>query len=559
MPGFSDIITKNATIRAERRPSRKLIFHTVNLYMGNMKSEEKVSDKSEDTIAAIATGQVAAGIGIIRISGGEAIQVADRVFRSLRGERVLAGEESGKMRHGFVVDETGSRIDEVMAVAFRGPHSYTGEDMVELQCHGGLFVLRRVLETVLSAGARPAEPGEFTRRAFLNGRIDLTQAEAVMDVIAAENDFALKNAERQIGGALQERIRTLREKLLRESAFIEAALDDPESFTDELTGYADRLRSVVSLCNGQIADLLSHAQDGILLREGVRCAIIGRPNAGKSSLLNLLAGRERSIVTEIPGTTRDTVEESVRIGDLTLHLIDTAGLMDPADNSSPAGSADPYDGRTENGMVMGQESAPAQLLTVDQGDFPADNTLTERRRIDPVERIGIERARQALKEAELILFVVDQNEPVTEETIRLFKETAGKRRILLWNKIDLRTDASSMERDTAWVDPEVPIVRISAKTGEGRDDLERALTRLLLTDDRWQTQDFVISSVRHERLLIDAQTSLTALLKTIDDGLTEDFYTVDLMNAYRSLGEIIGEEVGEDLVNEIFSRFCMGK
>ena len=176
-----------------------------------------------------------------------------------------------------------------------------------------------------------------------------------------------------------------------------------------------------------------------------------------------------------------------------------------------------------------------------------------------MERIGIERARQALKEAELILFVVDQNEPVTEETIRLFKETAGKRRILLWNKIDLRTDASSIERDTAWVDPEVPVVRISAKTGEGRDDLERALTRLLLTDDRWQTQDFVISSVRHERLLIDAQTSLTALLKTIDDGLTEDFYTVDLMNAYRSLGEIIGEEVGEDLVNEIFSRFCMGK
>ncbi|MCR5093584.1 MAG: tRNA modification GTPase [Lachnospiraceae bacterium] len=497
-----------------------------------MKPKNTVSEKSEDTIAAIATGQVPAGIGILRISGGEAIAVGDRVFRNLRDERVLHEQDSGRMRHGFVVDETESRIDEVMAVVFRGPHSYTGEDMVELQCHGGLFVLRRVLETVLSAGARPAEPGEFTRRAFLNGRIDLTQAEAVMDVIAAENDFALKNAERQIGGALQERIRTLREKLLRESAFIEAALDDPESFTGELTGYADRLRSVVSLCNGQIADLLSHAQDGILLREGVRCAIIGRPNAGKSSLLNLLAGRERSIVTEIPGTTRDTVEESVRIGDLTLHLIDTAGLMDPADNSSPAGSADPYDGRTEN---------------------------AERRRIDPVERIGIERARQALKEAELILFVVDQNEPVTEETIRLFKETAGKRRILLWNKIDLRTDASSMERDTAWVDPEVPVVRISAKTGEGRDDLERALTRLLLTDDRWQTQDFVISSVRHERLLIDAQTSLTALLKTIDEGLTEDFYTVDLMNAYRSLGEIIGEEVGEDLVNEIFSRFCMGK
>ncbi|MBR5116197.1 MAG: tRNA uridine-5-carboxymethylaminomethyl(34) synthesis GTPase MnmE, partial [Lachnospiraceae bacterium] len=402
---------------------------------------------------------------------------------------------------------------------------YTGEDMVELQCHGGLYVLRRVLDAVLSAGARLAEPGEFTKRAFLNGRIDLTQAEAVMDVIAAENDFSLRNAERQISGALCERIRSLREKLLHESAFIEAALDDPESFAGELDGYADRLQTTVSGISREIDRLLSHADDGILLREGVRCAIIGRPNAGKSSLLNRMAGRDRSIVTDIPGTTRDTVEESVRIGDLTLHLIDTAGL--------------------------------SNVENID----------------DPVERIGIERAHKAAAEAELILFMIDSSEPVTDETIRLFRETEGKRRIILYNKIDIGREPdpdeicallSEEEQTGIGGRPEeetsrIPVVCISAKTGQGWKELEEVVSELLIRDESWLTEDLIIANIRHKHLLAEAQTSLKALLQTIADGMTEDFYTVDLMSAYRALGEIIGEEVGEDLVNEIFSRFCMGK
>ncbi|MCR5676340.1 MAG: tRNA uridine-5-carboxymethylaminomethyl(34) synthesis GTPase MnmE [Lachnospiraceae bacterium] len=491
-----------------------------------------------DTIAAIATAQAPAGIGIIRISGEQAVTVGDALFRNARGKRQLSELSAGVLRYGCVVDTSEERIDEVMAVRFIAPHSYTGEDMVELQCHGGLLVLHRVLDAVLAAGARLAEPGEFTKRAFLNGRIDLTQAEAVMDVIAADNEHALKNAERQISGALFERVNGLRDRLLRESAFIEAALDDPESFAGELDGYGTRLAETAEAVTAGVEELLSHADEGMLFRQGVRTAIIGRPNAGKSSLLNLLAGTERSIVTEIPGTTRDTVEESVRIGEITLHLIDTAGIIDD---------------------VSTEADADRQ-----------NRVTTDGRLLDPVERIGIERAKKALDEAELVLFVQDITQPVHAEDVEIFSRIGGKPVIFVANKIDLTDEADRLveiairaltEKALMRQDhPEtMPAVRLSAKTGEGLEDLRETLKTLLLRDDTWRSADVIVANARHRHLLEEARASLKALRHTIDAGMTEDFYTVDLMNAYRALGEIIGREVGDDLVNEIFSRFCMGK
>ncbi|MCR4762061.1 MAG: tRNA uridine-5-carboxymethylaminomethyl(34) synthesis GTPase MnmE [Lachnospiraceae bacterium] len=474
------------------------------------------SDGRQDTIAAIATAQAPAGIGIIRVSGTRAHDILNEVFRNARGECVVQSLSAGVLRHGYACDAGGLRLDEVMAVRMDRPHSYTGEDMAELQCHGGLFVLRRVLDAVLQAGARLAEPGEFTKRAFLNGRIDLTQAEAVMDVISAENDFALKNAGRQIDGALRSRIESLRQKLLHESAFIEAALDDPESYEDALNDYAPRLTETLRFVSADIEEMLRHAQEGILLREGVRCAIIGIPNAGKSSLLNLLAGTERAIVSQIPGTTRDTVEERVRVGSLTLRLIDTAGIGD--------GSG---------------------------------------RELDPVEKIGMERARAALEDAELILFVVDVSGAIDREVIDLYRETDGKRRIVIANQIDRLPEQGRSVRDVA---ASLPVefegtdaVWISAKTGEGLSDLRLAIEKSLLQDDSWRGEDLLITHERHRLLLQEAQESLSALSATIGRGMSEDFYTVDLMGAYEALGRIIGAQTDDDLADEIFSKFCMGK
>ena len=470
----------------------------------------RMAPDTDDTIAAIATAQAPAGIGIVRISGRESLSVVNTVFENARGEHVLTGSSAGFLRHGYVTDEDGSRIDEVMAVYFRAPHSYTGENMAELQCHGGVYVLSRVLERVLSAGVnlgvRLAKPGEFTKRAFLNGRIDLTQAEAVMDIIAADSEFSLRNAQRQIGGELRSGIAGLRKKLLHESAFIEASLDDPESYAGALEDYPSRLMPVIKDAVEKLTAMIEGASDGMMIREGIKTVIAGRPNAGKSSLMNLLAGFDRAIVSPVPGTTRDTIEEKIRIGDIVLKVTDTAGISDG----------------------------------------------TERDR-DDVEKTGIERAKKALDEAELILFVVDLTEKPDEQLIRLYHETAGRRRILIANKTDIADD-TVLTGELAGED----CVYMSAKTGEGYDRLASVIQGMF-RKGVLNADEIVITHARHRELLVSARAALTELIGTVEAGMSEDLYTVDLMEAYRCLGEIIGEDVGEDLVDEIFSTFCMGK
>ena len=465
---------------------------------------------SDDTIAAIATAQAPAGIGIVRISGRNALSVADMVFENARGEHVLTGSPAGFLRHGYVAGEDGNRIDEVMAVFFKAPHSYTGEDMAELQCHGGVYVLSRVLERVIEAGktmgVRLAKPGEFTKRAFLNGRIDLTQAEAVMDIIAADSDFSLKNAQRQISGELKLKIGGLRKCLLHESAFIEASLDDPESYAALLEDYPSRLMPVISDTISKLTDMINGSTNGMMMREGVRTVIVGRPNAGKSSLMNLLAGYDRAIVSPIPGTTRDTIEEKIRIGDIVLKVTDTAGISDGS----------------------------------------------ERER-DIIEKTGIERARRAMDDAELILFVVDLTKKPDEQLLTLYRETKNRRRILIANKTDI-ADEAVLTGELSSED----CVYMSAKTGEGYEQLADKI-RDMFRKGVLNTDDIVITHARHKELLEAARSALYALTETIESGMSEDLYTVDLMEAYRCLGEIIGEEVGEDLVDEIFSTFCMGK
>ncbi len=465
---------------------------------------------SDDTIAAIATAQAPAGIGIVRISGREALSVADMVFENARGEHVLTGSPAGFLRYGYVAGEDGNRIDEVMAVFFKAPHSYTGEDMAELQCHGGVYVLSRVLERVIEAGktmgVRLAKPGEFTKRAFLNGRIDLTQAEAVMDIIAADSDFSLKNAQRQISGELKLKIGGLRKCLLHESAFIEASLDDPESYAALLEDYSSRLMPVISDTISKLTDMINGSSNGMMMREGVRTVIVGRPNAGKSSLMNLLAGYDRAIVSPIPGTTRDTIEEKIRIGDIVLKVTDTAGISDGS----------------------------------------------ERER-DIIEKTGIERARRAMDDAELILFVVDLTKKPDEQLLTLYRETKNRRRILIANKTDI-ADEAVLTGELSSED----CVYMSAKTGEGYEQLADKI-RDMFRKGVLNTDDIVITHARHKELLEAARSALCALTETIESGMSEDLYTVDLMEAYRCLGEIIGEEVGEDLVDEIFSTFCMGK
>ncbi len=466
----------------------------------------------QDTIAAISTATAPAGIGIIRVSGPKAIPVCHGMFVNRQGEQVLEQFAASSFHYGFVTDPAGEKLDEVMCAVMRAPHSYTGEDVVEIQCHGGLLNLQRILESVLTADVRLAEPGEFTKRAFLNGRIDLTQAEAVMDIIAADNDLALKSARRQANGQVSDRIRPIRAALLSETAFIEAALDDPESYGEELVPRRKQLLNVLDDSLSAIDKLLAGADEGILIREGVKTAIIGMPNAGKSSILNLLSGRERSIVSDIPGTTRDTVEEKIRLGKVTLHLIDTAGITGAPENTA-----------------------------------------------DPIERIGMERAELALNEAQLILFVVDADRGITTEVRTLFEKTQGKRRIVLYNKTDLLRETEKETGEAlAEAFSDTPVILFSAVTGEGQEELKNLLSAMLL-GETGSSEEMIITHVRHRKLLQEAAASLKEVKHTIDKGLTEDFYTVDLMNAYRALGEIIGEEIGDDLVDTIFSEFCMGK
>ena len=552
-----------------------------------------------DTIAAVASGMTASGIGIIRISGPEAFLVLSAVFRPRHQSDVTAWP-ANTIHYGHIVRRTDAGeevLDECLVMVMRAPHTYTTEDTVEINTHGGPYVMQRVLELVLMNGARAAEPGEFTKRAFLGGRIDLTEAEAVMDVINARSDDALKTSLMQLSGSVRDAIRGVREILLTEMSYIEAALDDPEHY--DLAGYGETLELHLETAEEKLRALSRSFGEGKMIREGILTVILGKPNAGKSSLLNALTGEDRAIVTDIEGTTRDILEEQVRLGGLMLRIIDTAGIRDARDE---------------------------------------------------IEQIGIGRAREYAEKADLLLAIFDSARPLDENDREILSLIRGRRAVILLNKSDLAaactpemllqeirknaaaedgmtfapgkkdaagddgmtsapgkkdaagvdgTAAVSVKNDAVVTDDRVPgskeadmvvaddvlsvsgdsdfaagsgrdsvsvkadsvpaILTISAKEREGLEQIESEIRKLFFSGSLRINEEAIITNARHRQLIDQALSCLDLVRNSIRDELPEDFYTIDLMDAYRNLGEIIGEEVGDDLADSIFSKFCMGK
>lgn len=491
-----------------------------------------------DTIAAIATAMAGSGIGIVRISGEDAVSITDKIFR-MPGGGLLSEKPSHTIHYGHICngDEV---VDEVMVLLMRGPRSYTREDTVEIDCHGGVYVMKKILETVIKYGARCAEPGEFTKRAFLNGRIDLSQAESVIDVINAKNEFALRSSMSQLSGAVSEAVMEIRGEILHEIAFIESALDDPEHIS--LDGYPEKLAKIVSVEAKRVEKLLATSDNGRILKEGISTVIVGKPNAGKSSLLNTLVGEERAIVTDIAGTTRDVLEEQINLNGILLNIIDTAGIRE-----------------------------------------------TE----DVVEKIGVDKAKKYLGNADLIIYVVDASTRLDENDFEIMELLIGRQAIILLNKSDLETvtdfedirkymdkmdEDKYVPRVEQSVDEDVrgnieekeaalndskrkkySIISVSAREQTGIEELEETIREMFLTGEISFNDEVCITNVRHKAALQEALSGLHLVEKSIEDGMPEDFYSIDLMNAYEALGSIIGEAVEDDLVNEIFSKFCMGK
>ncbi len=455
-----------------------------------------------DTICAIATGMGNAGIGIIRISGSEAINIASKVFKPANDKKVVKTMKSYTAAFGGVYDGD-NMIDEGILLLMKGPHTYTCEDVCELQCHGGVHVLKEVLETVIKAGARIAEPGEFTKRAFLNGRIDMSQAESVMDIINAKNDFAVKSSLVQLKGELKDRITEMRDTILYNTAFIESALDDPEHYS--LEGYPQKLRVIVDNMVDNVDKLLATYDNGRVLKEGIKTVIAGKPNAGKSSLLNLLLGEDRAIVTEIEGTTRDTLEEVVNINGIILNIVDTAGIR----------STD-----------------------------------------DVVEKIGVDKALKNVDNADLILYVVDGSKQLDDNDSQIISHIKGRNVITVINKSDL-----DVVVDKLWISEELPgdIIEISAKYGDGKEELYNILNDKFFSGQLQYNDELYITNSRHKDELIKTRESLSKVIESIDMGMEEDFFSIDLLDAYEHLGMILGETMRDDLADKIFAEFCMGK
>lgn len=457
---------------------------------------------SEDTIAAISTAMSPSGIGIVRISGAGAVRTAGKIYRSPGGKKRLEDVPSHTIHYGYIYDGD-LMADEVLVMVMRGPRSYTGEDTVEINCHGGLLAVRRVLEAVLHAGARMAEPGEFTKRAFLNGRIDLSQAEAVMDVINAGSEYALDSSLSQLKGSVMRSVRKIREEILYEIAFIESALDDPEHIS--LEGYPERLEEKTAQEKERIERLIRSFSEGKMIREGIRTVIVGKPNAGKSSLMNMLVGEEKAIVTDVAGTTRDVLEEQVMLEGISLRMMDTAGIRETS---------------------------------------------------DLVEQIGVERARKYAREADLILYVVDASVPLDENDREILEIIRDRKTIVLLNKSDLPQVISpgDLEQMGTW-----PVLSISAGNRQGVEILEEQIRKMFFEGELEFNDQVYITNARHKNALEKARDSLEMVENSIAAGMPEDFFSIDLMDAYEALGTILGESVGEDLVNEIFSKFCTGK
>ncbi len=462
-----------------------------------------VKFENDDTIAAIATGMSNAGIGIIRISGKKSFYVIENLFERKNGKKFNVCDINTHTVHYGYIKENGSVIDEVLVLIMKAPNSYTRENIVEIHCHGGTYVIKKVLEAVIRQGVRPAQPGEFTKRAFLNGRIDLSKAEAVMDIIQSQNDFALESSVEQLRGAISRKITQMREKIIYHIAFIEAALDDPEHIS--VDGYADTLFGVVKELEKQCELLLENAEDGRIRAEGINTVILGKPNAGKSSLLNVLAGQERAIVTEIAGTTRDVLEEHINLGGIILHVMDTAGIRE-----------------------------------------------TE----DLVEQIGVDRAKKYGEQADLILYVVDSSVELDENDSEIIDFIQDKKAIVLYNKIDkeAKTDRKELEKRIS-----KNIVDISAKDEIGIEQLKNTLKEMFYEGEVSFNDEVYITNIRQKTHIQEAGNSLKMVLNSIEQQMPEDFFTIDLMNAYEELGMVIGEALEDDLVEQIFSKFCMGK
>ena len=468
-----------------------------------------------ETIAAIATALSDSGIGIVRISGENAIYIVDNIFRSASGKKIIRNVQTHTIHYGYIVDQKENVIDEVMVSVMKAPKSYTTEDTVEINCHGGVLVMQKVLEEVLKAGARLAEPGEFTKRAFLNGRIDLSRAEAVIDVIHSQNEYALSSSVSQLKGQLSDKVHILREEILYQIAFIESALDDPEHIS--LEGYPEQLSVKVTGFEKEIRKLLATADNGRLMKEGISTVIVGKPNAGKSSLLNMLLGEERAIVTEIAGTTRDALHETINLHGISLNMIDTAGIHETQ---------------------------------------------------DVVEKIGVERAKKYAVEADMILYVVDASGTLDEDDENIIPLLEGKKAIILLNKSDLKNQITEeiLKDKLMQVLKETKNIRIlrtstidPSSEDSGMDALEETIRNMFFEGELKHNNELVVTNLRHKEALQDALHSLQLVERSIEDGMPEDFYSIDLTSAYASLGKIIGEEVDEDVVNEIFSKFCMGK
>lgn len=473
-----------------------------------------------DTIAAIATALSDSGIGIIRISGNNAVEIGNKLFRTPHGRQILKNVESHTIHYGFIVEDSKGQdiLDEVMVSVMRAPRSFTAEDTVEINCHGGVLVMQRILELVCNSGARLAEPGEFTKRAFLNGRIDLSKAEAVMDVIHSQSELALKSSMSQLRGKLSDEIRELRQILIHEIAFIESALDDPEHIS--LEGYPEELYNKMSDVRDKISALIATSANGKLIKEGISTVILGKPNAGKSSLLNQMVGEERAIVTDIAGTTRDVLQESIKLHGICLNIVDTAGIH-----------------------------------------------YTE----DVVEKIGVEKAKKYAEDADLILCVIDSSVELDESDKEIFTLLDDKRTIILLNKTDLiqKTDETQVRdliekifhrrENSDNLFEKIIFVSTSTRDGSGMEGLEEAVKKLFFNGMIKSNQELMITNLRHRKALENAYESLGLVIKSIEDNMPEDFYSIDLMSAYTSLGLIIGEEVEDDLMEEIFSKFCMGK
>ena len=449
----------------------------------------------KDTIAAIATAMSNSGIGIVRVSGSESLDIVRKIYK---GKEL----KDHAIHYGYIVDGE-ETIDEVLVMVMKAPHSFTGEDTVEINCHGGVYVVKRILETVIGAGARPAEPGEFTKRAFLNGKIDLSQAEAVIDVINSKNEYALKSSVSQLKGSVQKKIKEIREEIIYHTAFIETALDDPEHIS--VDGYGETLKTTVDKLIHELDLLLKSSDNGRIIKEGIKTVIVGKPNAGKSSFLNVLVGEERAIVTDIAGTTRDVLEETINLNGISLNIMDTAGIRE-----------------------------------------------TE----DVVEKIGVDKAKVNAKEADLVVYVMDASRELDKNDYDIIEMIGDRKAVILLNKSDLTTVLS---KDMIKSIIDKPIISISAKEEQGIGEFEKILKEMFFQGEISFNDEVYITNIRHKTAISDAYTSLQKVIVSIENDMPEDFYSIDLLDAYESLGSITGETIGEDLVNEIFSKFCMGK